>query len=215
MLKPYIIFLYTLAFNFSVSQINDFQRSVELKDNNLLKKNDSPSLLKLSPVKGLTESNVQITMGIPPIEGYKEKESGITNERDVVDPSWNISQKFSENQKDISKYSRDFFLGDIKTKSKFVRILCRDHEFEDGDRIKLLLNKVTIHPNISLRNSGYIIDINLNQGLNTVEFYALNEGSSSPNTAEIKVIDENGTIIGSGQWLLNTGYKARLIVLKE
>ena len=127
----------------------------------------------MSPVKGLTESNVQITMGIPPIEGYKEKESGITNERDVVDPSWNISQKFSENQKDISKYSRDYFLGDIKTKSKFVRILCRDHEFEDGDRIKLLLNKVTIHPNISLRNSGYIIDINLNQGLNTVEFLSL------------------------------------------
>ena len=107
MLKSNLIFIFSLAFNFSISQINDFQRSIDLKENNLLKKDDSQSLLKLSPVKGLTDSNVKITMGIPPIEGYKEKESGITNKRDVVDPSWEISQKFSENQKDISKYSRD------------------------------------------------------------------------------------------------------------
>ena len=79
----------------------------------------------------------------------------------------------------------------------------------------MVLNKATIHPNITLRNSGYTIDINLKEGLNTIEFYALNEGNSSPNTAELKVIDTFGAIIGSGQWLLTTGYKARLIVLKE
>ena len=78
-----------------------------------------------------------------------------------------------------------------------------------------MLNKATIHPNITLRNSGYAIDIKLKEGLNTVEFFALNEGTSSPNTAELKVIDESGSIINSGQWLLTTGYKARLIVLKQ
>ena len=84
-----------------------------------------------------------------------------------------------------------------------------------GDRIKLVLNKATIHPNITLRNSGYTIDIKLKEGLNTVEFYALNEGTSGPNTAELKVVDEGGSVISSGQWLLTTGYKARLIVLKQ
>ena len=145
----------------------------------------------------------------------RDRESGITTERDVVDPSWDIKQKFNENQKDVSKFNKDYYLGDIKTKSKFIRIVCRDHEYEDGDRIKLVLNKATIHPNITLRNSGYTIDIKLKEGLNSVEFYALNEGSSGPNTAELKVIDEGGSVISSGQWLLTTGYKARLIVLKQ
>ena len=80
---------------------------------------------------------------------------------------------------------------------------------------KLLLNNSVIHPNITLRNSGYTIDIKLKDGLNTIEFFALNEGTASPNTAELKVFDENSAIIGSGQWLLTTGYKARLIVLHQ
>ena len=133
----------------------------------------------------------------------------------MVDPTWEIKQKFSENQKDVSKYGKDYYLGNIKTKSKYIRIVCRDHEYEDGDRIKLMLNKVVLHPNIVLRNSGYVMDIELDEGLNSIQFYALNEGTSSPNTAELKVYDENGSIIGSGQWLLTTGYKANLMVLRQ
>ena len=38
------------------------------------------------------------------------------------------------------------YLGDIKTTSKYIRILCRDHEYEDGDRIKLMLNKAISSP---------------------------------------------------------------------
>ena len=104
---------------------------------------------------------------------------------------------------------------DIKTTSKYIRILCRDHEYEDGDRIKLMLNKAIIHPNITLRNAAYIIDVELKEGLNTIEFYALNEGSSSPNTAQLRVYNEDDSLIGSGEWLLTTGYKASLIVLRE
>ena len=72
-----------------------------------------------------------------------------------------------------------------------------------------------IHPNITLRNSAYIIDVQLKVGLNTIEFFALNEGSSSPNTAQLKVYNESDVIIASGEWLLTTGYKASLIVLRE
>ena len=210
--------LYILIFSISIanSQIETAQESLTIKAAELAKKNDNSSnLLKLSPVKGLTNKNVKISMGIPPIDGFAKKEQGIEIKKDVVDPTWDIKQQFSENQKNSSKYSKDFYLGDIKTKSKFIRIVCRDHEYEDGDRIKLVLNNVVIHPNIALRNSGYTIDIKLKEGLNTIEFFALNEGTASPNTAELKVYDENSIIIGSGQWLLTTGYKARLIVLYQ
>ena len=210
--------LYILIFSISIanSQIETAQESLTIKAEELAKKNDNSSnLLKLSPVRGLTNKNIKISMGIPPIDGFAKKEQGIEIKKDVVDPTWDVKQQFSENQKNSSKYSKDFYLGDIKTKSKFMRIVCRDHEYEDGDRIKLVLNNVVIHPNIALRNSGYTIDIKLKEGLNTIEFFALNEGTASPNTAELKVYDENSIIIGSGQWLLTTGYKARLIVLYQ
>ena len=171
--------------------------------------------LTLSPIVGLTDKGFEITMGIKPIDGFAKKKYGITQTRDVVDPTWEIKQQFNENRKNVSKFDRDYYLGDIKTKSKYIRILCRDHEYEDGDRIKLMLNKAIIHPNITLRNSAYIIDIELKEGLNTIEFIALNEGSSSPNTAQLKVYNESDSLIGSGEWLLTTGYKANLIVLRE
>ena len=205
-----------IGLQMSYAQLETAQETLRIKAKDLAKENQNSSqLFNLSPVRGLTNKDVKITMGIPPIDGFRKEERGITTTKDVVDPTWNIKQKFVENQKDVTKYAKDFYLGDIKTKSKYIRLICRDHEFEDGDRIKLMLNKVTIHPNILLRNSPYIIDIDLEEGLNTIQFYALNEGSSSPNTAELKVIDENGNIIGSGKWLLTTGYKAKLIVLRQ
>ena len=213
-----IVVLFFLFFGFQLSQAQPetARKTLRIKAKNLAKKDErSPSQLKLSPVRGLTTKDVKITMGIPPIDGFAKKERGITNQRDVVDPTWEVKQKFSENQKDVSKYRKDYYLGNIKTKSKHIRIVCRDHEYEDGDRIKLMLNKVVLHPNIILRNSGYVMDIELDEGLNSIQFYALNEGTSSPNTAELKVYDENGIIIGSGQWLLTTGFKANLMVLRQ
>mgnify|MGYP005748081363 CR=1 FL=1 len=211
-----IFLIFFSAFYLTHSQVETSSESLRIKATQLAKTDNSSTLpLKLSPVRGLTNKNFKISMGLPTIDGFKKKERVLTTQRDVVDPTWDVKQTFSENQKNVSRYSKDYYLGDIKTKSKFIRIVCRDHEYEDGDRIKLVLNKATIHPNITLRNSGYAIDINLKEGLNTIEFYALNEGRSSPNTAELKVIDTSGAIISSGQWLLTTGYKARLIVLKE
>lgn len=204
------------SFLWGNTQPETVQETLRIKAKDLTKKDqNSTQLFNLSPVRGLTNKNVKITMGIPPIDGFAKKERGITTQRDVVDPTWDVKQQFVENKVDVSKYNKDYYLGDIATKSKYIRLICRDHEYEDGDRIKLILNKATIHPDIVLRNAGYVIDIDLEQGLNTIEFYALNEGASSPNTAELKVIDENGIIIGSGQWLLTTGYKARLIVLRN
>ena len=212
--SAFIIFF--IGFQMSFAQLETAQETLRIKAKDLTKENQNSSqLFNLSPVRGLTNKDVKITMGIPPIDGFRKEERGITTTKDVVDPTWDIKQKFVENQKDVSKFAKDFYLGDIKTKSKYIRLICRDHEYEDGDRIKLMLNKAIIHPNITLRNSAYIIDVELDEGLNTIEFYALNEGSSSPNTAQLRVYNEDDSLIGSGEWLLTTGYKASLIVLRE
>ena len=53
------------------------------------------------------------------------------------------------------------------------------------------------------------------KGYNNIEFVALNEGESSPNTAQLSVFDENGVNLSNNKWLITTGYKARLVVFKK
>ena len=107
------------------------------------------------------------------------------------------------------------YLGDVKTSSKFVGIVCRDHEYVDGDRVKVYANGMVVEPNILLTGSFKGINLNLDKGFNRLDFEALNQGSSGPNTAQVDVYDENGQLIYSNRWLLSTGSKASLIVVQE
>jgi hypothetical protein len=61
--------------------------------------------------------------------------------------------------------------------------------------------------------SGFTL--RLEQGFNRIEFEALNQGSSGPNTAELHIYDDNGFIVSAKEWNLLTGYRASVIVQKE
>jgi len=114
-----------------------------------------------------------------------------------------------------NKFFGDMYLGDVKTTSKFVGVVCRDHEYVDGDRVRVYANDMVIEPNIMLTGSFKGINVDLDKGFNRLDFEALNQGSSGPNTAQIDVYDENGKLIYSNKWLLSTGSKASLIVVQE
>ena len=109
----------------------------------------------------------------------------------------------------------DMYLGDVKSGGKFVGIVCRDHEFVDGDRVKIWLNGAVIDANTLLTASFKGINVDLEEGFNRFEFEALNVGSSPPNTAQVDVYDDKGVLIYSNKWLLSTGSRATLIVTKE
>ncbi|CEN46375.1 Secreted protein (fragment) [Capnocytophaga canimorsus] len=66
-----------------------------------------------------------------------------------------------------------------------------------------------------LTNSFKGFQIELKPGFNKVEFLALNQGESGPNTAEFSVLDENGNTISSAQWNLATGAKAHFVIVKN
>ncbi len=138
----------------------------------------------------------------------------ITKSTELVTPTWIIKQKFKEGSQNKS-IKADYYLGNLETQSKYIIIKCRDHEYVDGDRIRLMLNNSIIHPNISLSSVFYVIDIDLDEGYNNIDFIALNEGDSSPNTAQLLVLDENGAVLSNKKWLLYTGYKAQLVVYKK
>lgn len=109
----------------------------------------------------------------------------------------------------------DMYMGDVKSNGKFVGVICRDHEFVDGDRVKIYLNDQVIDHNVLLTGSFKGVNIDLQKGFNRLDFEALNVGSSPPNTAQVDVYDDQGKLIYSNKWLLSAGSKATLIITKD
>lgn len=110
----------------------------------------------------------------------------------------------------VSNYS----LGTIKSTSGKVRVECRDHLYIDGDRIKIYHNEKVVSNNIGLKGNYYVVFIDLVPGYNRVDFQALNQGFSGPNTAEVNFYDDKGTLISAKKWNISTGQTATLGIIK-
>ena len=112
-------------------------------------------------------------------------------------------------------YRRNQFLGSFKTKSFTSTVRYKDAAFVDGDKIRVYLNDKIIEPEVVLDGSFKGFKITLVNGVNKIDFEALNEGFASPNTAEFQVYDDKGIVISASQWNVGTGYKATIILVKE
>jgi len=119
--------------------------------------------------------------------------------------------------KDVThnKLESHLSLGTISSTSKTVKIECRDHSYIDGDRIRIFLNEKVVSTNISLKGNYYVVYVNLEPGYNRIDFQALNQGLSGPNTAELNVYDDKGNLISSKDWNLPTGYIATLGIIQK
>ncbi|MBU2927190.1 hypothetical protein [Winogradskyella psychrotolerans] len=109
----------------------------------------------------------------------------------------------------------DQFLGEHNVDTKFVNIVCRDHQYPDGDRVQILLNGSIVKHNLLLTGSYRRVEVNLAEGKNTIDIVALNQGESGPNTAEFVVYDDKGSVISSKEWNLLTGVKATIVFNNE
>lgn len=106
------------------------------------------------------------------------------------------------------------YLGEFTSTGKFVEIYCRDHEYVDGDRVQVLINGKVVAQNIVLSGNFKPVLVTLEKGFNRIEIKALNEGTSSPNTAEFMIYGEDGNVITRNQWNLATGVKASILINK-
>ena len=120
-----------------------------------------------------------------------------------------------EKEKNPNQFKVDQYLGDFRNNGKFVQIAVRDHESPDGDLIRIMLNDQEVVPQVLLLERFKTISIDLVPGFNKIDFVALNQGTSGPNTAEVRVFDENGEMTAANQWNLATGVKATYILIKE
>lgn len=117
--------------------------------------------------------------------------------------------------KDVTheKLKSSISLGTVRSTTKMVKIECRDHSYIDGDRIRIYLNEKVVSSNIGLKSNYYVLYLNLEKGYNRIDFQALNQGFSGPNTAEVILYDANGTIISAKDWNISTGETATLGVI--
>ena len=211
-----ILFLFLFLYLNSFAQETAI-KSLKIKslDTNSLN-NETFKLNKITPI-GLTNKDPKIFFNYNldfDINSNKQ-EIDITYKTDLVTPTWKIRQTFKEGNLNTSKFRKDYYLGDLETESGYIIIKCRDHEYVDGDRIRLMINGAVIHPNILLSSIFYVVDVDLDEGYNNIDFIALNEGESSPNTAQLIVLDEFGKQLSNKKWLISTGYKAKLVVFKK
>ncbi len=110
---------------------------------------------------------------------------------------------------------QDMVFREIRTNSLTARIRFRDHEDPDGDMIRIYCNGVIQKYSAQLHNDFQEIELTLVRGNNELEFEALNQGLSGPNTAEFEVVDQDGTLLATHKWNLNTGFRAKIVIHKN
>lgn len=203
-----------LIVGFSYSQENSnnssgssfFSSSSESEKSLLnLKKKENPFLKKL---KDKNKKNF-----FPDANVKEKRPERFINSNDLY--LSRLNKKDSESNKNINKFKVDQFLGEIRNDGEYVNIILRDHEYPDGDLIKVEVNESVVMPAILLTEKAKGFKLDLKSGFNVVDFVALNQGSSGPNTAEIIVYDDQGKLVGTNRWNLATGVKATYIIYKN
>ncbi|PWA05026.1 hypothetical protein [Flavobacterium psychrotolerans] len=124
-----------------------------------------------------------------------------------------LNRKVGEDESKI--FRKNEYLGDFKSRSTFVKISYRDFGEVDGDLIRVLVNDKEVQSRVFLEGNFKGFELNLEKGFNKIDFEALNQGYSGPNTAEFKVYDDQGMLVSANQWNLATGFKATIIIVKE
>lgn len=146
-----------------------------------------------------------------------EKNIQMGDRETFIDPGDEFLERLQtpETDKSAGDFKVDQYLGDFKSNSKSVRIVFRDHQQPDGDRVQIRFNDQIFYSNILLVESYKKLDVELAKGFNKIDFVALNQGSAGPNTAEVRVYDDQGRLMMANLWNLATGSKATFIVVKE
>ena len=204
--------LFLSNYCFSQIETKPLEKKIEIdkKSNSILKlpENNLPDYLK----KDFFSKD-------PNFENPKGFENNIQmqNEETFINPGDAYLKKLKSNKSEGSapKFKSDQYLGDFISSTENVRIVFRDHQEPDGDRVQIRFNDDIIYPNILLTQSYKKMDVKLLEGFNKIDFVALNQGESGPNTAEVRVYDDDGNVMMSNLWNLATGSKATFIVVKQ
>tara|TARA_B100000214_G_scaffold226502_1_gene164967 strand:+ start:289 stop:903 length:615 start_codon:yes stop_codon:yes gene_type:complete len=204
-MKKTIIFIFFILSTVSYSQIENQNRKIDIAPPKT--KTVLPNVTLLNPNAFTIKK-----------EERKDLPKGMMNNNKeyFLNPGDAYIKKLNkEKEKNPNNYLGDAYLGDVATVSDAANIVCRDFEYVDGDRVRIMVNDEIVVQNLTLDSSFRGINLKLGEGFNKIDFIALNQGDSGPNTAELRIYDDNKKLISSNQWNLATGAKATLIIVKK
>lgn len=227
-MKLRLLSIFTLFFALTINaQIDSENKSiaipaVEVDD----PKEDNELIIRPAPKAEATPKDTENEVVLPKIEEQPvvrkrrsvsmEDNNNFRNPAELFEKRLQRSLKFrqqSEKRNNGSKTTQ--YLGEFKTKSKRVNIIYRDHQYPDGDVIRVFVNGKVAQPRVLLETGYKGFFLKLDEGDNVIDFQALNQGSSGPNTAEFQVLNDQGFSISTNQWNLATGVKATITVIKQ
>ena len=204
-MKKFLVILLVLFFSNSFSQVENSTRKIDIKP--------PKTSVNIPPVINKNPNSFTFKK----IEKKKdEKGFMIADNEYFLNPGDTYLKRLNkEKEKNPNNYTGDAYLGDVKTISETANIVCRDFEYVDGDRVSIMVNDEIVVQNLTLNSSFRGINLKLKEGFNKIDFIALNQGDSGPNTAELRIYDDNDVLISSNQWNLATGAKATIIIVKQ
>lgn len=218
MLKKFLLVGFTIIYGSAFAQL-------ELPNNNSVRFDspnsniDSPTGFEFPAVKAPNLSNIKNpnTPNNSNLGKENEKPIDMQNGDGLIDyTGTNKAPKYFTKDKEAkAEYGKDMYLGDLKTTAKQATIMYRDHEFVDGDMIRVWVNGEVEIPRVRLEGSFKGFNLKLQDGFNKIDFEALNQGTSGPNTAQVNIYDEIGNLLASYEWNLLTGNKATTIIVKQ
>ncbi|WNH12334.1 hypothetical protein [Thalassobellus suaedae] len=227
-MKYYFSFLVFTIFTLSAfSQIDSRNNSISIPAVESPKDSiESNTVIPKEPIK--SDNNKFNALNTPKVStnlNFPKKEFSMFPEEKFGNPGELYTKQINKNIENLKLTPEeieqrngsltDQFLGDFKSKAKFVNVVYRDHGYVDGDVIQVLVNDDIIHARVFLSGGFKGFKLDLQKGFNKIDFLALNQGSSGPNTAEFRVVDDAGNLVSANQWNLAKGVKATIIIMKE
>src|SRR5690554_1910987 len=216
MWKHFIFLLTLMVSGSAVSQLDLPNNSIRL--NSTETNFNSPTGFEIPAKKAPSLLNTRNPNTFDNSDLGKEKQKQIDMQKDDGLLEYSGTNKapkyFTKDKEGKAEYGKDMYLGDIKTDSKYVTIQYRDHEYVDGDRVRISVNGEVTISNAYLEGNFRGFNLTLQDGFNKIDFQALNQGTSGPNTAQLQILDEVGNILAAYEWNLLTGRKATAIVVK-
>lgn len=215
------IFVFSLALNAQVTDKD--KKSIRIPaTTSPKKKDDAPKKIKVAPKKNpnakddKSKNNTSAKNGIIKMK-ETEKPFSMINDDGLRSPGEIFEERWRKEAQrtGLRQFMSDQFLGQFNVDTKFVNIVCRDHEYPDGDRVSVALNDDIVYRSVTLQSQYRRLKINLIDGINKIDITALNQGDSGPNTAEFVVYDDKGNIVSSKEWNLLTGVKATITFINE
>lgn len=218
-----IYVIVALLFSFSAALSAQIDREQKLKIIPAEKSSEEKSPELIEPAKPInTTPNLNVPQVSRNLELPKEEFSMFPKEK-FGNPGELYNKQIEKIEKDLlpeghgsyAGLKEDAYWGDYHTKSDYILISYRDHGRIDGDLLNVLVDDDVLQSNVYLSGNFNGFKLKLKDGFNKIDFYAVDEGSLLPNTAQYKIVDEWGNVITGKIWALSEGVKVTVIIIKD